>query len=256
VAVERKQSKQIGFRTEIPPHCALANLGIDVGVDHNETPELLSLLTLTTGVDDTRTRRMPMQAKLRKTLTGGLVPIILALATMQAAAAQSMDSMTHAPHSAADGNAGSPSLFGKVRAATRRFLDVNVAMHEGWVPATPCVSGPDAGAMGVHFVLPSRLADGMVNPDEPEALIYEPMANGALRLVGVEFIVFANDWARLHTDGSTPAVDGHLTNFVSEPNRFGLHAFYELHVWAWENNPSGTFADWNTNVSCDNQPGG
>jgi hypothetical protein len=194
-----------------------------------------------------------MQAKLRKTFIGALLPVVLALAAAQGAAAQGSVAMGHASHP--DGNANSQSLFGKVRDATRRFLDVNVAMHEGWVPATPCVSGPDTGAMGVHFVLPSRLADGALNPAEPEALIYEPMANGALRLVGVEFIVFASDWAALHTDGSTPAVDGHLTNFVPEPNRFGLHAFYELHVWAWEHNPNGTFADWNTNVSCDNQPG-
>jgi hypothetical protein len=178
---------------------------------------------------------------------------VLDFAAAQGAVAQTSAAMGHASHS--DDNASSQSLLGKVRDATRRYLDVNVAMHEGWVPATPCVSGPDAGAMGVHFVLPGRLADGALNPAEPEALIYEPMANGALRLVGVEFIVFASDWAALHTDGGTPAVDGHLTNFVPEPNRFGLHAFYELHVWAWEHNPSGTFADWNTNVSCDNQPG-
>ena len=195
-----------------------------------------------------------MQAKPGKTLTGRLLPAVLALAIAQTAGAQSL--AAHGSQSALDGNTSSESLFGKVRAATRRFLDINVATHEGWVPATPCVSGPEAGAMGVHFVLPSRLADGVLNPNEPEALIYEPMANGALRLVGVEFIVFASDWATLHPDGSTPPVDGHLTNFVPEPNRFGLHAFYVLHVWAWEHNPSGTFADWNTIVSCENEPGG
>ncbi len=32
-----------------------------------------------------------------------------------------------------------------------------------------------------------------------------------------------------------------------------LPAFYELHVWAWEHNPKGSFADWNTAVSCDKQ---
>ena len=36
-----------------------------------------------------------------------------------------------------------------------------------------------------------------------------------------------------------------------ERERFGLPAFYELHVWAWKANPSGTFADWNPTVSCD-----
>ena len=43
---------------------------------------------------------------------------------------------------------------------------------------------------------------------------------------------------------------GHLFHFAPGPNRYGPTPFYELHVWAWKNNPSGTFADWNPNVSC------
>jgi hypothetical protein len=144
-------------------------------------------------------------------------------------------------------------LVDKVRVATARYLDINVALQEGWVRGTPCVSGPNSGAMGVHFILSDRVGDGVLDANAPEALIYEPLPSGALRLVGVEFIVLASDWARLHPDGSTPALDGHLTNYVGEPNRYGLPAFYELHVWAWEQNPNGSFADWNTQVSCDNQ---
>jgi hypothetical protein len=142
----------------------------------------------------------------------------------------------------------------KVRAATARFVDINVAAKDGWVRGTPCVSGPNSGAMGVHYILPARIGDGALNASEPEALIYEPLPNGAMRLVGVEFIVIAADWARLHPEGGTPAVEGHLTHYVGEPNRYGLPAFYELHVWAWENNPNGAFADWNTRVTCEKQP--
>jgi len=127
----------------------------------------------------------------------------------------------HGSHDAADTQEISDLLITKVRNATQRFLDVNVAIHDGRVTATPCVSGPDTGAMGVHFVLPSRLGDCMLNPNEPEALIYEPMQNGALRLVGVDFIVFAADWAAGHPEGGTPGVDGHLTNYVCRANRFG-----------------------------------
>jgi hypothetical protein len=140
-------------------------------------------------------------------------------------------------------------LVDKVRRATSRFRDINVALSEHWVPGTPCVSGPNSGAMGVHFVLPERLGDGTLNADQPEALIYEPMSNGAMRLVGVEFIVLANTW----TSTSAPSLDGHLMNYVGEPNRYGLPAFYELHVWAWDQNPNGNFADWNTQVNCDKQ---
>lgn len=152
-------------------------------------------------------------------------------------------------------SASKPSpLIDKVRQATRRFRDINVALAEGWVQGTPCVSGPNSGAMGVHFVLPARIGDGVLNADEPEALIYEPLPGGALRLVGVEFIVLASDWASQNPDGGAPKVDGHLANYVGEPNRYGLPAFYELHVWAWERNPNGSFADWNTVVSCERQP--
>jgi hypothetical protein len=149
--------------------------------------------------------------------------------------------------------AQSAPLVAKVRAATQRYLDINVALSEGWVTATPCVSGPDSGAMGVHLVLPARIGSGVISATEPQALIYEPMENGAMRLVGVEFIALASIWAQNHPNGGPPSLDGNLMNLVGSPNRYGLPAFFELHVWAWQQNPKGTFADWNTTVNCDFQ---
>ena len=143
---------------------------------------------------------------------------------------------------------GPATLVDKVRVATDRFQHIEVALHEGWVRATPCVSGPNEGAMGVHLVLPERLGDGVVNANEPEALIYEPQSGGGWRLVGVEFIALAA------TVQGPPSLDGHLLNYVGEPNRYGLPAFYEMHVWAWRDNPKGNFADWNTSVTCDSMP--
>lgn len=180
-------------------------------------------------------------------LLRSLLPLALMLAAESGA--QAADTL-----SAVSSWKRSPApLVEKVRRATARFKDINAATSSGWVPGTPCVSGPNSGAMGVHFIQPSRLRDGVLNSDEPEALIYEPLPGGAFRLVAVEFIVVAEDWARLHPDGSAPSVEGHLMNYVGAPNRYGLPAFYELHVWAWENNPDGNFADWNTQVSCDRQ---
>jgi len=49
-------------------------------------------------------------------------------------------------------------------------------------------------------------------------------------------------------------VAGNLMNLLQVPNRFGLPEAYYLHVWAWQDNPKGTFADWNTNVTCAKQP--
>jgi hypothetical protein len=151
----------------------------------------------------------------------------------------------------ADGD-NSP-LVEKVRSATARYTNINVALAEGWVAATPCVSGPDTGAMGVHLVLSSRVGAGLLDATKPEALIYEPMANGSMRLVGVEFIILADVWAANNPSGGVPALDGNLLNYIGAPNRYGLPAFYEMHVWAWEQNPKGSFADWNTHVTCDHQ---
>ena len=144
-------------------------------------------------------------------------------------------------------------LLDAVHNATARYVDINVALGEGFVQATPCVSGPDTGAMGVHFVLPARISAGVLNPKQPEALIYQPMANGAMRLVGVEFIVLASVWEANNGPSAVPALAGNLLNYVAAPNRFGLPAFYEIHVWAWEHNPKGTYADWNTHVTCARQ---
>ena len=145
-------------------------------------------------------------------------------------------------------------LIERVRAATARFKDINVATSEGWVRATPCVSGPDTGAMGVHFVMQSRLKSFVLQADQPQALIYEPLPGGAFRLVGVEFIVLAPVWAGQPDSATTaPALEGDLLNYIGAPNRYGLPAFYELHVWAWEDNPKGSFADWNTHVTCEKQ---
>jgi hypothetical protein len=144
----------------------------------------------------------------------------------------------------------SSPLIERVRDATAQFRDINVALAAGFVQATPCVSGPDFGAMGVHFVLPSRIASGVLSADQPQVLIYEPRSNGSMRLVGVEFIVLASVWK----GANPPALDGQLLNLIQAPNRYGLPEFYEIHVWAWEHNPVGSFADWNTQVTCTQQP--
>jgi hypothetical protein len=184
---------------------------------------------------------------------GGLLLALSPLTLPQAAMAEQPQTALHPSMMRAE----PAPLIDTVRKATERFRDINVAMAEGWVPATPCVSGPDAGAMGVHFVhpQPDRVGDGALDADDPEFLIYEPLPGGAMRLVGVEFVVLAGDWQHRHPKGGTPSLEGNLLNFVDAPNRYGLPPFFELHVWAWENNPKGSFADWNTRVSCDKQPG-
>jgi hypothetical protein len=149
---------------------------------------------------------------------------------------------------------GQSALVSKVRNATRAYLDINVAMNEGFMQGTPCVNGPNEGAMGVHFMHPDRVGDGELVAEQPEMLMYEPQSDGSFRLVGVEYLVLAPDWEKRHPEGGVPIVGGMLTHYVGAPNRYGLPPFYELHVWAWKHNPKGSFADWNTKVSCEKQP--
>ena len=74
--------------------------------------------------------------------------------------------------------------------------------------------------------------------------MYEPQADGSLKLIAVEYITFKGP----------ASIAGHLMNFNGAPNSYGLDPFYEIHVWAWKNNPHGTFADDNPDVSCDAMP--
>jgi hypothetical protein len=132
-------------------------------------------------------------------------------------------------------------LVDAVRAANDRFKDVAVAIAEGYSPI-PCTSGIDGGGMGIHYVNPDLIAGEAVELARPEAVMYS--ADGTQTLLAVEYI----------TTKGPAELEGHLFSFTSEPNRYGLPAFYELHVWAWMSNPKGAFADMNPDVSCDGVP--
>ena len=147
---------------------------------------------------------------------------------------------------------GAPAeLVQDVREATRQFLDVNNAGPAGYAPAFGCVSGPDHGAMGIHYVNGALVGDGQIDVAHPEALIYEPVGNKR-KLVGVEYIVDAATWLK-NNNNTPPSLDGQDFQFVAAPNRFNLADFFELHVWAWRDNPRGAFVDWNNRVSCEGE---
>jgi hypothetical protein len=150
---------------------------------------------------------------------------------------------------ASSGNAKPPTTLPEmVRQATAQFQDVRKADTAGYKLLHGCVSGPQDGAMGIHFANGSLVADGELDAMKPEALLYEP-TDGKLQLVAVEYVVIADAWNAKHQ--APPVLMGQLFNYVGAPNRYGLPAFYELHVWAWKNNPDGIFADWNPRVSCE-----
>jgi hypothetical protein len=110
-----------------------------------------------------------------------------------------------------------------------------------------CIDNP-LGGMGIHYVNGSFVGDIVVDPTKPEALVYQPMGNGRLKLVALEYIVFREGWDAEHA--SRPSLFGQEFQPVAAGNRYGIPAFYELHVWLWKHNPRGMFDDWNPRVSC------
>lgn len=148
--------------------------------------------------------------------------------------------------------ATAPNLVDTVRQATEGFQDVKAAEAAGYQLFHGCVSGPQGGAMGIHYVNGDLVGDGQLDPKKPEALLYEDQ-NGTLRLMGVEYVVLAEAWNAKNQ--TPPVLMGQLFNYNTGPNRFSIPTFYALHVWAWKNNPNGTFADWNPLVSCEDFTG-
>jgi hypothetical protein len=136
-----------------------------------------------------------------------------------------------------------------VRDATERYRNVSAAQNAGYGLVFGCVSGGDYGAMGLHFANMALIGDGKIEAAKPEIILYEPASNGRLRITGADYLVLAADWDQTHT--SAPELNGQLFHYFEAPNRFGLPAFYTLHVWAWKDNPNGTFVNWHPKVSCD-----
>jgi hypothetical protein len=153
-----------------------------------------------------------------------------------------------------DAKTASGAFVRLVRESTERFKDVSVAEQEGYGLLFGCVSGPDYGAMGMHFVNFPLVLDGVLDPTKPEIVIYEPLPDGRLRLIGADYLVLADAWNATHS--APPELGGQLLHFFEAPNRFGLPPFYTLHVWAWKENPTGMFSNWHAKVSCEAFGGG
>ena len=104
--------------------------------------------------------------------------------------------------------------------------------------------------MGYHYAS-FGLIDDVVDPATPELLLYEPQRNGKLKLVGGEFMVHADAWDP-HNDGPPTLAGQAFDDHRAEGDiRHGIpFPHYDLHVWVWQNNPSGMFAHFNPTVSC------
>jgi hypothetical protein len=138
------------------------------------------------------------------------------------------------------------ALIKAVREATARYQNVRSAEYH---LEFGCVSGSDSGAMGLHYVNDTLVGAGIVDVTRPQIVLYEAQPNGNLKLTGADYLVLAGPWDAKHP-GAPPQLMGQFFHYFEAPNRFGLPAFYTLHVWAWKDNPNGAFVNWHPDVSC------
>jgi len=139
--------------------------------------------------------------------------------------------------------------------ATAKYYKLSVAKRAGYgllkdKQGIACIamdSMPGMGAMGVHYAKSALVGDGKVSPNTPEALVYAPTGK-KLNLAAVEYVVIKSAWDAKHA--SAPVLFGHRFNFTPAGNRFGLPAYYSLHVWLFKHNPAGEFSMWNPEVHC------
>jgi hypothetical protein len=145
------------------------------------------------------------------------------------------------------------SLTAVTKAATGRFHNLAAAEKAGYAlfpdaKGIRCIDNQPVGGMGVHYVNGALVGDTVLDPKQPEALVYAPNAAGNLQLVALEYIVFQKAWDADHS--SPPSMFGQTFNLTPDGNRFGIPAFYSLHAWVWDPNPSGLLQPWNPTVHC------
>ncbi len=137
------------------------------------------------------------------------------------------------------------SDLGVAREKTERYQRMDLVLADGFTPLFECISDPVAGAMGVHYIQSDRF-DGRLELSEPEALVFEPQADGRRELVAIEYIIPAAAWS----ESEPPTFLGQTLQYKTMVGPHEVDPYYELHAWVWEDNPSGMFADWNPDVAC------
>lgn len=134
-----------------------------------------------------------------------------------------------------------------LRQAIASIQPLSAAQQAGYTVAVgdptdghTCLSDPQAGAMGVHY-LNTSLVSGSPVVTQPQIMIYEPQQDGTTKFVGVEFIIPYS----VHGEDQPPP-----ELFGQQFMKNATFHLWGLHVWVGRSNPSGMFAMWNPDVSC------
>lgn len=131
--------------------------------------------------------------------------------------------------------------YARVRAATAPFHKLEAAVAAGYAATVPeCFAHATHGGMGYHHVNRGYL-DRTLDVERPEILLYERRADGSYALNGVEYIVPFRAWPG---DSVPPRIMGRPLARSPE-----LELWY-MHMWVWNANTAGLFADYNPAVHC------
>ena len=155
---------------------------------------------------------------MRKAIAAGVVALIAALASFGGMwmTAASATSDTHPRENG----------LADLRRETVKYHDVNEAIASGRSDLQLCVDH-----MGQHYADPATFSDGVLDPLNPEALVYANSGSDHLRLVAVEWVST--------TPGTVMGIPLHLNPALG---------VWVLHAWIWQGNPAGLFADMNPSI--------
>ena len=202
-------------------------------------------------------------------------PSLAAIGLVLVAAACSKTEIPTAPEavvpqalSPLQGDPGLGPQLAAVRDATDQFHEVSAAMAAGYLdPAGRACDQIATGAMGIHSPNFALQASQVVDPLQPEVLLYLPKPGGGFRLVGVEYIQFvllrnpATNQVAPWTSSSpwpsnyqvitpTPELFGQTFNGPMPGHIPGMPWHWDLHAWIWAHNPAGMFEPWNPAIGC------
>lgn len=147
----------------------------------------------------------------------------------------------------ADADSGTNTDLAAARAATAKYHDEARALADGYLSTDECVASP-SGAMGYHYVNPA-LFDAPMDVRTPPILLYQSGEDGGRKLVAVEYFK-ADEDQDVDTDGDRPSLFGTEFDGPMAGHDDGMPIHYDLHVWLWQHNPDGMFAEFNPAGSC------
>jgi hypothetical protein len=208
-------------------------------------------------------------------IASATLALVCAVTACNRTADSSSDAVT------ADKAASDPAIIAELdnlRKANERFSDVKVALAEGYIadPSGMCVTadmvGEPAtnGAMGIHYFRPDLLGlkqvpgrvtgTGMYEDfTKPAILMYEPQADGSLKLVGIENLVWTAAWQEAGKTAAPTYLGQDWFQMTDDPNTpideaHGFESHYDLHIWLYRDSPNGVFSQFNASVSCEHAP--